>query len=254
MFGEYHRHVNDCTIHMYSPSGKCLSSAVPEWNRPTTVPHAAPTVKVSFLNRRSQWAGMLMGQAQRLGIAVQFSSEVMEITEVEEHVTVRTKNGLVFEADVCIAASGIGSAVAGLEDTGLRDTTVVSSGYAAARIAWPTNALQPSSPAIRLLDGLPQQPQFRVYLAYDIHLIVFLTETHVAWVVTHIVGGRCIFTLDSLDAANECCRQTAELQNLGTTLLRPAILLRPLKRQVTSGTQLSSVFWSRAPRGSLIGI
>ena len=218
MFDEYHRHVNDCTIHMYSPSGKCLSSAVPEWNRPSIVPHAAPAVKISFLNRRSQWAEMLMNQTQRLGIPVHFNSEVVEITEFEEHVNVRAQNGLLFEGDVCIAASGIGSGIAGLEDTGLRDTTVISSGYAAGRIAWPTDALQPGSPAIRLLDGLRQQPQFRVYLADDSHLIVFLTKDYVAWVITHIVSCIHISTFDTLSAPYTYCRQTTGLQSLGTTL------------------------------------
>lgn len=82
-------------------------------------------------------------------------------------------------------ANGIGSSLSGFKTAG--DIQVQDSSYAIARVAFPRDTIKAGSPASVLLENIETYPQFRTYLAHDIHLILFLTEDWVAWAYTHKV-------------------------------------------------------------------
>ena len=184
MHTDYHQNIYDCSIHVYSPSGKAIKSEVPEWNRSGAV-HAAPDVKISFLKRRPDFAQMQLDQLSRLGVPVHFSKKVAKATETQDGVVVETEDGSRYTGDVCIAADGIGSLFRRHQASGASD--VQNSGYAIARVAYPRTELKDPSPAQRLLENVDVQPEFRVYLAADIHLILFLTKDYVGVALTHKV-------------------------------------------------------------------
>lgn len=118
---------------------------------------------------------------------VHWGQKVSSVEEEADIVIVKTASGSIFTGDVCVAANGLGSTIPGFSTEG--DVHVQDSGYAVARVAFPCNVIKEGSLAASLLVGVDEQPQFRVYLANDLHLILFLTKDWVAWVFTHQVGN-----------------------------------------------------------------
>lgn len=129
---------------------------------------------------------MLYDQCIRLGIPVCFSHDARDINEDDNHVVVTTSENGSFQGDICVVANGIGSP--SMKDIIGVDQPVLDSGYATARMAFPRNAIPTDSLAQQLLEGVDIQPEFRVYLSNDIHLILFLTKDYVAFAFTHQVG------------------------------------------------------------------
>ncbi|OQV08773.1 FAD binding domain-containing protein [Cladophialophora immunda] len=185
MHADYHECIYDCSIHVYTPSGVPIYSTYPEWRRAGA--HAASDVQISFLKRRPVYARMQLNQLERLGVSVLFGQKVVSVREKGDEVVVSTASGETFVGDVCIGANGIGSSVEGF-DTG-PDVAVQDSGYAVARVAFPASTLKPDSPAATLMKNIDVQPEFRTYVADDVHLILFLTQDWVAWCFTHADNG-----------------------------------------------------------------
>lgn len=191
MYADYHDCVYDCSISMYSPQGDELQVTFPEWRLPG-ITHSAPEVKISFIKRRAVFAQMQLDQLKRLGVPVHFGDKVVSVKEEKDFVTVSTSQGKEFRGDVCVGAYGIGSAVDGF-DTGVSHVNVQDTGYAVARVAFPREAIKAGTPANSLLANVNVQPEFRVYLANDVHLILFLTPHWVAYAFTHPVGLQLSF-------------------------------------------------------------
>ena len=184
MWADYHKSVYDCTIHVYKPSGQMVTSQVPEWKRPGAV-HSAQGVDISFLKRRPVYAQMQLDQLARLGVQVHWGQNVTSVQESDDRVVVKTASGEQLTADICIAANGIGSTIDGFRS--ISDIQVQDTGYAVARVAFPRSVIKPNSRAASLMTNVDAQPQFRVYLADDVHLILFLTKDWVAFCFTHKV-------------------------------------------------------------------
>lgn len=192
MFADYHKSVYDCTVHVYTPSGKVVSSQKSEWKRPEAS-HSAPDVDISFLKRRPAYARMQLDQLERLNVPVHWGQKVETVREADDSVFVRTASGQEYMGDVCIATTGIGATIDGFKTSG--DVQVRDSGYAVARVAFPRDVIKDGTPAASLLEGVEMQPQFRTYLAQDLHLILFLTKDWVAWAFTHKVCSQSICTV-----------------------------------------------------------
>lgn len=184
MWADYHKCVYNCTVHIYTPSGTQITSQLPEWKRPGAA-HSAPDVDVSFMKRRTVFAQMQLDQLLRLKVPVLWGRRVASLYESDERVIVKTATGEEYTGDLCIAANGIGSSLSGFKTAD--DIQVQDSGYAIARVAFPRDIIRAGSPASTLLENIETRPQFRTYLAHDIHLILLLTEDWVAWAYTHKV-------------------------------------------------------------------
>lgn len=184
MHADYHQDVYDCSISIWNAKGHCVYKTKPDW-----VEHqaesAAPDVKISFIKRRPVFTKMLYDQCKRLGIPVVFSQDAKHLDETEDNVTITVADGTQYHGHVCIAADGVAShltkSISGVE------TPVRDSGYAAARVAFPRGHIKPGSPAASLLNNVEIEPEFRVYLGDDLHLILYLTKDYVAFTYTHEV-------------------------------------------------------------------
>ena len=185
MHDDYHRSIYNCSIHVYSPAGQAIKTEIPEWNRSGVV-HAAPDVNISFLKRRPEFAQMQLDQLTRLGVPVHFDQKIVTVFEAgDDSVVLETENGDQFRGDVCIDATGIGSLFSRTFAKG--KSNVQDSGYAIARVAYSRTAIKPNSPAQKLLENVDVRPEFRTYLADDIHLITFLTKDYLGLALTHEV-------------------------------------------------------------------
>lgn len=185
MWADYHKCVYNCTVQVYTPSGQLVTSQYPEWKRPGAI-HSAPGVDVSFIMRRTVFVQMQLDQLARLNVPVHWGQHVTNVQESAERVVVKTAAGGEYVGDVCIAANGINSTLDGFRTAG--DVEVQDSGYAIARVCFPRNTIKAESPAASLLKDVETHPQFRTYLANDVHLILFLTKDWVAWAFTHKVS------------------------------------------------------------------
>lgn len=178
---QYQKNFYDCTISIWTPEGKCLKSMFPEWRH---VAEKGELTRASLLSRRSDFTRMLYDQCVRLGIPVYFSQAVQEIVEHDDHVVVNTNQpGISLTADVCVVANGIG--YPSTKDITGVDLPVLDSGYAIARMAFPRSSIPKDSLAHQLVENVDAQPEFRVYLSNDIHLIIWLTKDYVAFAFTH---------------------------------------------------------------------
>lgn len=158
---------------------------MPEWKR-QGVKTITPEVDVSFLNRRAVWAQMQLDQLERLHIPVYWGEKIVSVRESTDSVTVTTESGKQFVGDVCIGANGIGSTIPGF-DTG-PEVAVLDSGYAIARAAFPRTTIKEGSLASTLFRNIDVQPEFRVYVGKDVHLILFLTNDWTGFGFTHPVS------------------------------------------------------------------
>ena len=186
MHADYHQCVYDCVTSAWTPSGECLSSTFPEWKLPGIV-HCAPDLRVSFIKRRLVFTQMALDQCRRLHIPVHFGQKVVKVEEFADHVIVRTASGEEYTGDLCVASTGIGgSPIEGFK-TGA-PAHVLDTKYAVARVCFPRELIKDDQPAAALLKNVAEQPEFRVYLANDVHLILFLTQDWVAYAFTHPVS------------------------------------------------------------------
>ncbi|KAJ5300036.1 hypothetical protein N7476_011593 [Penicillium atrosanguineum] len=182
MYVQYHNRVYDCILSVFAPGGDCIGYEVVEWNR-SNDGHASPDVKISFLNRRPEYAQMQLDQLKRLAIPVHFSQKASSMSEVDNRVIVETETGKKFSGDICIAADGLGTVFRRREEPIRSD--VMDSGYSIARCAFPTSHIKPDTPAWKLVETVKEQPEFRIYLADDLHLILYLTADYVGIALTH---------------------------------------------------------------------
>lgn len=215
LFAEYHKHVEDCNTSMWLPDGTLIRTDWPEWRTEGKVQHAAPSVKLSFLNTRPQWVEMILAQLQRLGIEVRFDAKVVKVEETPTRATVVLQDGEKIHGDICIAAGGISADIEGLGSTGLHDINVQDFGYAAARVAFPTQTIKAGSPAATLLENVHRQPEFRVYLAKGTHLILFLTPKTSAWVLTHEASSESKESWSNLIDASEIIEELKHIKGVG---------------------------------------
>jgi hypothetical protein len=185
MHRDYHESIYNCSTQVYTPSGVQILSKFPEWRQPGVVT-AAPDVDISFLKRRPVFAKMQLDQVTRLGIPIYWNESVIAVREHENIVNVITASGQEFTGDVCIGANGISSKISGF-DAG-PDVAVQDSGYAISRVAFPRSLIKSGSLASTLLKTIDSEPEFRVYVGKDIHLILFLTPDWVAFAFTHAVS------------------------------------------------------------------
>lgn len=155
-----------------------------EWARPGA-PHAAPDVKMRFAVRRADFTKMQVDQLTRLGVPMHFGQDVTEITEDADGkgVTINTKAGAKYTADVCIAADGkivcssksVGEAnfelpgVHSLFYRSRKETlSVGDSGYAISRVAFPQEAIKDGSPASNIVKS---GTQFSTWLGNEVHMV-----------------------------------------------------------------------------------
>ncbi|POS72455.1 monooxygenase [Diaporthe helianthi] len=135
---------------------------------------------------------MFLEQAERLGVDIQFGKRVVEYFEDEQRqiAGVVTEQGEKFEADVVIAADGVGSKSHILIGSQVR---AISSGRAMWRAAVPKHHLD-KSPEVKkffkTIDGeTGDEPIIRTWLAPGAYGLVLTRPETIVWIVNHDVTG-----------------------------------------------------------------
>lgn len=142
---------------------------------------------------RPKLIGMLYDYVVQLGIPVTFGKRAAEYFEDlnRDRAGIITDNGERFEADLVVAADGVGSkswkAVSG------QDTKPKSSGFSVYRVAYPTKVAF-DSPNVRKNFVLQEGGDdiCRVWLGKNTHAIVLVSPETTTWFLTHKVSSTLV--------------------------------------------------------------
>jgi 2-polyprenyl-6-methoxyphenol hydroxylase-like FAD-dependent oxidoreductase len=132
---------------------------------------------------RSEFHAMLYEYAQGLGISIRFNATVVEYYESEGHAGVILSNGQKEEADVVVAADGVGSKAWRLI-LGTKDEPI-SSGFALYRVTFPAGPALENPTIAKEFEGT--KDKISLYLGPGAHVVVGKTEKQICWVLTHRV-------------------------------------------------------------------
>lgn len=135
---------------------------------------------------------MFVAQVERLGVDIQFGKRVVDYFEDDKHqrAGVVTDQGERFEADVVIAADGVGSKSHGLIGGQVR---AMSSGRAMWRAAFPKHHLD-KNPEVKeffkMVDGeTGEEPIIRTWLAPGAYGLTLTRPDTIVWTINHDVTG-----------------------------------------------------------------
>ena len=130
---------------------------------------------------------MFVNQVERLGVKVEFSKRVTEYFEEGDRAGVITDAGERYEADIVIAADGVGSKSQSLVGGQVR---AISSGRAMWRAAFPIEHLD-QNPKVKeffhLIDG--KHPIVRTWLGPSTYALTLTRPDTMIWIMNHDVTG-----------------------------------------------------------------
>lgn len=134
----------------------------------------------------------LYDYVEPLGISVTFGKRVIDYYESTElnKAGVFIEGGLRMEADLVIAADGVGSKV--MRTITGKETKAVSSGFSVYRVSYPTERTF-ENPLVA--ESFPHSDGGddinRFYLGNNLHAIVTITKERTIWFITHEVSLHC---------------------------------------------------------------
>ena len=130
---------------------------------------------------------MFVNQVERLGVKVEFSKRIVDYFENEHKAGVVTDAGERYEADVVIAADGVGSKSQKLVGGQVR---AISSGRAMWRAAFPISHLD-QNPKVKeffhMVEG--NRPIVRTWLGPSTYALTLTREDTMIWIMNHDVTG-----------------------------------------------------------------
>ena len=175
---------------MFTYQGEHLAGPFPAMRMdPIPTPISRPTL-INFLYE----------VVTSLGISITFGQRAAEYYEDRERskAGIVTTSGIRHEADVVVAADGIGSKSSSLIST--KNSEPKSSGFAVYRTAFPTQVAHISREVARDYPVLPDgNDDVRVYLGPDTHAITLVSKTITTWLLTHRVGTTIFVFLEKQD-------------------------------------------------------
>ncbi|EPE37104.1 FAD/NAD(P)-binding protein [Glarea lozoyensis ATCC 20868] len=132
---------------------------------------------------------MFVKQVERIGIKVQFGKNVVDYYEDEEtgKAGITTKDGEKFEADIVIAADGVGSKSQRVVGGQVR---AIQSGRAMWRAAFPIENLDQDEEVKKtfcMIDG--SKPIVRTFLAPDAYALCLTRPDLMIWIMNHNTTG-----------------------------------------------------------------
>ena len=131
----------------------------------------------------------LYNYAISLGISVLFDKRVVDYGESNKtnRAYVMTDKGERLEADVVVAADGIGTKVGNA--MGGKAAKAMSSGYSVYRVSYPTEHLQRDELLARQYSFRNGQPDYcEVYIGPNGNMIILVSPKLTTWLFTHKVG------------------------------------------------------------------
>lgn len=138
---------------------------------------------------RTKLIQALYDYALSLGIPVLFSKKVSTYGESDDgtRAFVITDSNERFEADIVIAADGIGTKSGAI--TNGENIRALSSGQSVYRVTYPTELLKQSSFLSQVYAFGSDQPDYcEVYLSIKGTMIILVSPETTTWLFTHVVG------------------------------------------------------------------
>jgi 2-polyprenyl-6-methoxyphenol hydroxylase-like FAD-dependent oxidoreductase len=147
---------------------------------------------------RPEFQQFLYDQTVARGIPVTFGTRVVKYSENLDtnRAGVVTTSGEVLEADVVVAADGVGSRswqiTAGNED----HNKPRSSGYAVYRATFPTSIAHENPLVAKEFEVKDGRHDMRMYFGPDTHAITVTSNDTMTWLLTHKVGFQILSAED----------------------------------------------------------
>ncbi|KAK8044011.1 hypothetical protein PG993_004035 [Apiospora rasikravindrae] len=135
-------------------------------------------------HHRPKFLQMLISQLERIGIQVEYGCRAAEFYEDEDKAGVRLDDGRTMEADVVVAADGIGTKSHTLVNG--QDIRAWPSGLAGFRAAFPAEMIADDaevSERTKILDD--GHPHFQLFHGLGLHMTLMRTEDIITWGMTH---------------------------------------------------------------------
>lgn len=154
-----------------------------EYNRPDVAPHAAFPIRSKTIIGRYDLTNILYKQCVRLDIPIRWNVPIASYEEddVSKKGRAIATDGTVYEADLVLAADGLGSRSHAL--TLGKPVRAVSTGYSIYRAAMWTRDLA-NAPLIEQYLKEQTRPQCRVYAGHNQHIVLVVSKRLISIAIT----------------------------------------------------------------------
>lgn len=141
--------------------------------------------KESVAVHRNELHQLLQEYVEELGLVIEFGKNIIKYTETEDKGRVVLEDGLQAEADLVVAADGVGSPSWNLV---LKEKVhATSSGFAVYRGGYPTNHGL-SNPAIKkFCDSYGGDGFVAMFIGPNAHMVISKSDSKIGWLLTHKV-------------------------------------------------------------------
>ncbi|ORY71532.1 uncharacterized protein BCR38DRAFT_330092 [Pseudomassariella vexata] len=178
--------LHDCWMETFKHSGECMIPLLKVAERLKEAGLDPDTPPGAFQMRPLVYR-MFVNQVERLGIEVLFGKRVVKYFENGDKAGVETEHGETFEADMVIAADGVGSKSQEIVGGQVR---AASSGRAMWRAAFPVSHLD-QDPQVKeffqLKDG--HDPVVRTFLGPGTYGLTLTRDDVMVWIINHDATG-----------------------------------------------------------------
>ncbi|KAI1442024.1 hypothetical protein F5Y02DRAFT_410424 [Annulohypoxylon stygium] len=154
-----------------------------EFNRPGAAEHAAYPVRAVGVSGRADLARMFLNQCKRLGIPVTYGVSIVDYEDGNGTGVAISEDGKRYEADVIVAADGIGSKSYKLILG--EPVRPVGTGYTVYRAAMTCDELPEDCPLIKQnLEKSGARPEGRLYMGQNRHIVLVIAKRLVSFAIT----------------------------------------------------------------------
>ncbi|KAF7524936.1 hypothetical protein G7054_g11258 [Neopestalotiopsis clavispora] len=181
---EYYDVGLDCENTVHHIDGNIAVPAMEfEYNRPDVAPHAAFPIRSKTIIGRYDLTNILYKQCVRLDIPIRWNVPIASYEEdgVSKKGRAIATDGTVYEADLVLAADGLGSRSHAL--TLGKPVRAVSTGYSVYRAAMWTRDLA-NAPLIEQYLKEQTRPQCRIYAGHNQHIVLVVSERLISIAIT----------------------------------------------------------------------
>lgn len=150
---------------------------------------------------RSELHLELFEYATKIGLEVEFDKTVVQYAETSERGSAILDDGTKIEADLVIAADGVGSA--SWELVLKEKVRATSSGFAVYRSSYTTD-VGLANPAVKKFDESQKNKGWLVaFFGHDAHIVISKSETQMSWLLTHKDTKGAIESWDALASPDD---------------------------------------------------
>ncbi|KIV96099.1 hypothetical protein PV10_00003 [Exophiala mesophila] len=164
---------------------------------------------------RSKFQKVLLKQLNEIGVSIQYNHRAVKYDETHDKAIVEFDNGVRVEADLVVAADGIGTK--SFEVVTRKEVRARSSGYAMYRTAYPIEFATADPEVDSKFGLLPDgQSNSQMWVGPDMHLFISRTPDIFSWNMTH--KDTSANSAETWYGTHSKCTPADAIQFLATTL------------------------------------